>query len=452
MLTKASPDKKRLADLIALMVTLDGAKPPSESGEDVKEKLLELANTWHIRAFLAENEIRQQPPNKSRLLHPSSFLDPTIDVLSARLKQMCRGVGGDFNASLKFQVSDKSFAKVFAEHDEREYSIEIGVGLIVQLFLGAITLSQPGSKTSSEFPNPYQSKFGDGAIDVLDSQAPLLQAMKVSAFRDLLPTENWRRLLAYEIFSKAIEFTLLHEFGHATRGHLEFLSKYGVPTERSEDGGKPVSISLLTHQLLEAQADDTASTIIVAKWKNLSQAHSFSNGPLMLGRYGFCVTCPEHAQLVHAYAVALLFFVLDAKDRGAELVQGRSKAKEPSYPAPAYRFWRFHKWQEIMGVAPVSWLTCIQRVRDDLAADHFPHAASIFDEQLVLDDIQAYDQKLLEHSKTDEEGHSLMTHETVYSQMFKPQKPMAPPRFWGEARPTFAKVCRYFTKIFRRKR
>ena len=34
--------------------------------------------------------------------------------------------------------------------------------------------------------------------------------------------------------------------------------------------------------------------------------------------------------------------------------------------------------------------------------------------------------------------------------MIKPQKPMAPPRLWGEAGPTLANVVsRYFTKVFR---
>ena len=112
---------------------------------------------------------------------------------------MCRRIGGDFKASLKLQLNEKLYARVFAEYN-REYSIEIGADLIVQLFLGAITLSQPGSKVSLVFPNPYQPKYRDHAIEVLDSQAPLLQAMKVSAFRDLLPIENWRRLLAYVYF------------------------------------------------------------------------------------------------------------------------------------------------------------------------------------------------------------------------------------------------------------
>src|SRR5262249_24134807 len=138
----------------------------------------------------------------------------------------------------------------------------------------------------------------------------------------------------------------------------------------------------LTHQLLEAQADDSASAFLVAKWRHLSREHSFRDGPLMLNRYGFCVTKSEHAHLIHAYAGALLFFVIDAVDRGATLVGNTSNPRVPTYPTPAYRSWRFHRWQDSMGVAPASWLTCIERVRDDLAADRFPHASSIFAEQL----------------------------------------------------------------------
>ncbi|MCB1955054.1 MAG: hypothetical protein KDG55_05225 [Rhodocyclaceae bacterium] len=447
MLTIARSDSRRLAELLALMVTVDSAKPTSAAGEDVKAKLLELSNAWHVRAFLSQNAILKEPPTNSRLLGAGSFLDPVNDVLSRRLEQMTRGVGGDFRTSLSLRMTDEFFAQVQWVNG-REYSIDIGLKLIVQLFLGAITLSQPGAKSSSTLPDPYDPKYGHGAHLVYDSQAPLLQALNASAFKLLLPEEDWRRLLAFELFSKAIEFALLHEFGHATRGHLEFLAKRGAPRVRSESGDRPDSISPLTHQLLEAQADDTASLFMVAKWKHLSQQHSFSEGPLMLGRYGFCVTRPEHAQLIHAYAVALLFIVIDAEDRKAVLVGNMSNTegnpRSPTYPTPAYRSWRFDRWQHSMGVAPAPWLSCIEHVRDDLQADRFPHATSIFDRQMNLKDLQNYDQSLIEHSRHDAEGRALMAHEGEYAKLFAPQRPMMPPRFWGEAKPSLLQTFKEF--------
>lgn len=448
MLTNARGDHKYLAELMALMVTCDWAKPRSESGEDVKAKLIELSNAWHVRSFLAQNTILQEPPTNSRLLGTGSFLAPLNDVLSSRLQQMSRAIGSDFRVSLALRMQDNFFARVCGLND-REYLIEVGLKLIVQLFLGAITLSQPGSKSSSTLPNPYQHHYGNSAASVFDSQAPLLQALKVSAFKHLLPEEDWRRLLAYELFSKAVEFALLHEFGHASRGHLEFLATYGMPCERSEDGGQPGSISPLTHQLLEAQADDSASFFMAAKWKLLSIEHSYRDGPLMLSRYGFCVTQPKHAHLIHAYAVALLFIVIDAVDRGAKLVGNGGNLRTPTYPTPAYRFWRFHRWQDSMGVAPASWLTCVENVRDDLGADRFPHASSIFAEQLDSAKLRTFDQLLIDHSRADEEGRALMMHETAYAQMTRPQKPMPLPRFWGEAKPSMIEALKRFINKYR---
>lgn len=448
MLTIARSDGRRLAELLALMVTVDSAKPQSEAGEDVKARLLELSNAWHVRAFLSQNAILQEPPTNSRLLGAGSFLDPVNDVLSRRLEQMTRGVGGDFRASLVLRMTDDLFARVQWVNG-REYFIEIGLKLIVQLFLGAITLSQPGAKSSSTLPNPYNPKYGHGAVSAYESQAPLLQALNASAFKLLLPEEDWRKLLAFELFSKAIEFALLHEFGHASRGHLEFLAKRGAPRVRPEAGDRPDSISPLTNQLLEAQADDTASFFMVAKWKQLSHQHTFPEGPLMLGRYGFCVTRPEHAQLIHAYAVALLFIVIDAEDRRAVLVGNTSNPKDnprsPTYPTPAYRSWRFHRWQHAMGVAPAPWVSCIEHVRDDLQADCFPHATSIFDRQMNLQEIQSFDQSLIEHSRHDAEGQALMVHEREYARLADPQPPTAPPRLWGEARPSLLQT---FKQLF----
>jgi hypothetical protein len=433
MLTTARVDRKRLAELLAFMVTCDWAKPQSDSAEDVQTRLLELSNAWHVRAFLAQNDIIQEPPANSRRLRAGSFLDPLADVMSTRLQQMTSAIGGNFRASLMLRMTDDLFARVYSV-TERDYSIEIGLRLIVQLFLGAITLSQPGSQLSSTLPNPYEPQHGDGAASVYESQAPLLQALKASAFEFLLPRDGWRRLLAYELFSKAVEFAILHEFGHAIRGHLEFLTKHGMPAERSEDGSQPSAISPLTHQLLEAQADDSASAFLVAKWRHLSREHSFRDGPLMLSRFGFCVVKPEHAQLILTYAVALLFFVIDAEDRGATLIGGTSNPRAPTYPTPAYRSWRFHRWQESVGVAPAPWLTCIKSVRDDLAADRFPHASSIFAEQLVPAQMVAFDQLLIEHSRLDQEGCALLKHEAAYAQMVRPQQPMPITPFWGETK------------------
>jgi hypothetical protein len=165
MLTNARVDTRVLAELYALMFTFDWAKPTSESGDDIKAKLIELSNSWHIRAFLAQHKILQEPPTGSRLLKAGSFLDPLEDTLSKRLKQMNAGVGGDFFASLVFQMDNSLFARVYAL-DKRAYSIEIGLVLMVQLFLGAITLSQPGSESSSHFPNPFQCHYGEGAASV----------------------------------------------------------------------------------------------------------------------------------------------------------------------------------------------------------------------------------------------------------------------------------------------
>nr|WP_315428131.1 hypothetical protein [uncultured Albidiferax sp.] len=437
MLTVARGDPKHLAELLALMVTIDSAKPQSDTSEDVKAKLFELSNAWHVRAFLAQNAILREPPTNSQVLRAGSFLDPVNDVLSKRLEQMTRGVGGDFRTSLALRLDGNSFAQV-QWLQSREYSIEIGLKLIVQLFLGATTLSQSGSKSSSTLPNPYEPKYGRGAASVYESQAPLLQALNASPFKVLLPEENWRRLLAFELFSKAIEFALLHELGHVTRGHLEFLAERGAPTVRSEAGDRPDSISPLTHQLLEAQADDTASISMITKWKQLSGQHVFQEGPLMLGRYGFCVTRPEHAQLINAYAVALLFMVIDAEDRRAILVENVSRpngiSRSPTYPTPAYRTWRFHQWQHSMSVAPAPWLSCLESVRDDLEADRFPHATSIFDGQTNLQELQAFDKSLIEHSRNNDEGRALMDHECKYAQLVNPQRPMTPPGFWGEAR------------------
>ncbi len=162
MLTNASLDTELLAKLLSLMVTFDWAKPTSESGDDVKAKLIELGNSWNVRAFLAQNEIMQEPPGGSRLLRAGSFLYPLEDLLSNRLKQFNASVGGDFIASLVFSINEESFARVYAI-DRRVYSIVIGLPLMVHLFLGAITLSQPGSESSSDLPNPYQRHYGDGA-------------------------------------------------------------------------------------------------------------------------------------------------------------------------------------------------------------------------------------------------------------------------------------------------
>jgi hypothetical protein len=446
MLTIARGDRRRLAELLALMVSVASAKPQSEAGEEVKAKLLELNNAWHVRAFLSQNAILQEPPTNSRILGAGSFLVPVHDVLSRRLEQISRGVGGDFRASLVLRMTDDLLAQVQWVNG-REYSIEIGLKLIVQLFLGAITLSQPRAKSSSTLPNPYDSKYGHGAVSAYESQAPLLQALNASAFKLLLPEEDWRRLLAFELFSKAMEFALLHEFGHASRGHLDFLAKCGAPRVRPEAGDRPNSISPLTHQLLEAQADDTASWFMVAKWEHLSQQHAFPEGPLRLDPYGFCVTRPEHAQLIQAYAVALMFIVIDAEDRRAVLVGNASDPKgnprSPTYPTPAYRSWRFNRWQHFMGVAPAPWLSCIQHVRDDLEADRFPHATSIFDGQMNLQELQAFDQSLIQHSHHDDEGRALMAYEGDYARLADPQRPMTLPRFWGEARPSLLETFKH---------
>ncbi len=451
MLTAAHYDERYLAEILALSVCLDWAKLNVDFAENVDLKLRDLSRKWHVRAFVAEAEIRQKAPRGSRNLHAASFIDPIRSVLSARLKQMSLGIGGDFQISLEFETNSRLFARVSGTYD-RDYRISVGLSLIVPLFLGAITLSQPGSNASAHLPNPYQSKFGDGAAEVYNAQAPLLQALEVSAFRHLLPQDNWRRLLAYEVFAKAIEFALLHEFGHAIRGHLEFLTKYGMPADRIEDNGLPEGISPLTHQLLEAQADDTASMILVRKWKNLSASHPFDDGPLMLSRYGFCVTRPDHAHLIHAYAVTLLFFVLDAADRGAKLIGGAGDARARSHPTPAYRVWRFHKWMDYWAVSPQSWLTCIEHVRDDLAEDGFPHADSIFCEQLVLENLVSYDSALAAHAKADAQGRVLMKHEAAFASMIRPDKSMGPPTFWGEKKVSLIeRTTRLFARNFGRK-
>lgn len=451
MLTNARVDSRILAKLMALMVTCDQAKPASESGDDVKARLLDLSNEWNVRAFLAQYDILQEPPTRSQLLRAGSFLDPLEDIMSKRLRQISEAVGGDFSASLTFRMNDESFASVSAV-DRRAYAIDIGLRLLVQLFLGAITLSQPGSESSSCLLNPYRPQHGDAGASVYASQSPLLQALEASAFKFLLPEEAWRRLLAYELFSKAAEYALLHEFGHASRGHIEFLTNYGLSAERSEEGGLIGPIAPLTHQLLEAQADDSASWHMVAKWKHLAGTHRFQDGPLMLNRYGFCVTRPEDAHLVIAYAFALLFFILDAEDRGAPLVVGRGDARTPLYPTPAYRSWRALVWQASMGVAPAPWRTCIERVRNDLAADRFPHASSIFGGQLSRAELEAYDQLLIDHSRVHEQGRALMTHEAAYGQMAEPQRPLPEGRFWGETRPSLLwTIERLVTQILRSK-
>jgi hypothetical protein len=434
MLTNARLDSERLAQLMATMVTFDWAKPVSQSGDDVKRRVVRLDREWHVRAWIAQQNILREPPSASSVLGAGSFMEPARDVLAAHIRQIGAAAGNDFHASLSFRMEDGMFAKVHGL-GENHYAIEIGLALLVQLFQGAITLSQPGSKSSADLPDPYTSKYGKEAAGLFDSQAPLLQALGLSAFRHLLPEEPWRRLLAYELFSQALEFICQHELGHARRGHLEFLQRYGLPSERTEDGSTDAAMLPLTHQLLESQADDHASSFIVAKWRYLAETHSFHEGPLMLSRYGFCVTSPQHAHLVLGYAVTLLFFILDAVDRRAQLVGAPLEPKKRLYPSAAYRSWRFLRWQRHFGVQAARWLETIGQVRDDLAADRFPHAEAIFAEDLDESALEAYDKSLGAHAEQGE-GRELLDHERAHGSAERPQAPLLPPRFWGERKPS----------------
>lgn len=435
--TFARWENRRLAELLT-RTALDASRSArGESDDDAGARLLELTEAWHFRALIAQNAILREPPKSSSVIRAGSFLDPCIDELSTRLEFMTRGVGGRFRAEFDFRMDDDFFAQV-RWLNTREYSIEIGLKLVVQLFLGAISLAQPGSKTSAVFPDPFQPKYGPGAADVFESQKPLLQVLSGSAFEPFLPEENWRRLLAYELFSKGMEFALRHEFGHAVRGHLEFLAEHGAPAVRTESGDHSNSISPLTSQLLEVQADDTASIPMIAKWGRLSHEHDYSAGPRMLGRFGFSITQPEHAHLILGYAVALLFFVIDAEDRGAMLVGGacdkNENARDPSYPSPGYRLWRFDQFQRSGSVDSVALFSILECVRDDLHADHFPHANSSFEGQLNIEDIHVYNQSLIRHCRETDEGRALMRHEVEYGKLFRSSRlPTRLPRFWGEA-------------------
>jgi hypothetical protein len=409
--------------------------------------LVQLDQEWHVRAFLAQQSILREPPNASSVLGAGSFMEPARDILAARILQIGAAAGNDFHASLAFRMEESMFARVVAL-GENEYSIEIGLALLVQLFQGAITLSQPGSMSSADLLDPYTSKYGKEAAGVFDSQAPLLHALGLSAFRHLLPEEPWRRLLAYELFSQALEFICQHELGHARRGHLEFIQRYGLPSERTEDGSSDGSMLPVTHQLLESQADDHASSFIVARWRHLAQTHSFDEGPLMLSRYGFCVTCPQHAHLVLGYAVTLLFFVLDAADRRAQLMGAELEARTRLYPSAAYRSWRFLRWQRYFGVQAAPWLVTIGRVRDDVAADRFPHADAIFAEDLDEYVLDSYDKSLAAHSEADGEGQALMAHERANGRAERPQAPLSPPHLWGERKPSIRERLKKLTSRY----
>jgi hypothetical protein len=431
VLTNGRVDNERLAKLIALLAVLDVDQPEIDSSGDVKSRLLEFERLWHVRAFLAENEILACPPNKSLRVHRSTFLDPIEDIFSQRLDIFNANQGPPFRSAVKLKMDRKLFAQVFPTGDEG-YQIEIGLRLIVQLFLGAITLSQSGSKASLSLTNPYSLNNGAYTSEFLQSQEPVLQALAASAFRHLLPPEPWRMLLAYEIFSKALEFALLHEFAHAVRGHLKFLVARGLPGSRAAENGVIGGILPLTHQLLESQADDHAALFITYKWKRLTSQHAFEKHPLPLSRYGFCVSNAADAHRIHSYAFTLLFFVLDAGGRGAKISGISNVPTVPLYPSAAYRAWRALAWQKKAGVAWGSWLDCVEIVRSDLAEDGFPDANTIFRDELSQGRIEEQDRLLQDHSEKNEEALALFALEIAMAKSAKPQGMPTLRPVWGE--------------------
>lgn len=344
---------------------------------------------------------------KHELSHRSMwFLRPLHDDLKRQLVANTARLPSGVSVELKWDHTSV-YAAYVERTEECRCVVHITTGLVCALLLASAAVARRGATTAAAFEETYPEVAWHELVDnprlrhqhnyYWRNQQSVTLALRDSPLGSALPTERWRRLLAYELTSQALHFSMLHELGHVWKSHLDWVEGSDSPARHDELSPADEAAEVLTYQLMESEADDFAATLTAAKWAKVNQVHAYSpTTPMHMGAHGLHLYSAADLFYVQECAVCILFVVIDAMRVGS--LPKSAPQDGAFYPAPAYRAYRsLNLFVEQKALSRNNYFERITALAQDLQKAAFPtNERSGAESEDVL---RQYDERLMEHSR-----------------------------------------------------
>jgi hypothetical protein len=315
--------------------------------------------------------------------------------LRARLKYCSFALRPPNKTSLKFRYDYPIYAEL-AWRGAQRYRIEINIGLVTALVLGAFALVDDSSGCLGEMAIEDRDRLRPHQLEFMKMWEPLLRAYRLSPFRDYLPKTDWQIALAHTIAARSLDFILYHEFSHLARGHISFLLGR---TKQTEGARGETRIPPRLEQLIESRADDGAAYWLSLKWRKLITEHDFLASPFVLGTGGYTFFHPEHAFKALLCSTALVFLVIEAFSRERDDDKNDQTELWPTrrYPPASYRLWRSVGLSKFDALAKLPWSSCLDQIVQSLTAHGLEESRLRTSYNSQEDNFRKYDGTLSAH-------------------------------------------------------
>jgi hypothetical protein len=353
-----------MAGVISFLMLTNRRKGIDSADAITAEKIMAAAASGKMQAAVAFMRIAHDPSTSKHFLQAiESDMRVRLDFCTAALRKPRK-----VTFSLAYDSCIYAEVSSFGAGD---FEVTINVGLVIACLFGGLALVDETTGCLSSMAITEERRAYNNFKGCEDTWLPLIDAYRESPFSHILPKEPWRIILAHSIACRSLDFVLYHEVHHILAGHLEFIRRWenaGTLSEGSSDrGGVPFEIS----QLMESQADDGATRRISRRWRILTEQHDFSEGPLLLGPFGF--TFFETSDIFRAliYSMCLIFVIMEeatAETDELARITGKELLEKQKYPSVDYRLWRALQLSGIDKEAGLSWSKALDDVRQCLVA------------------------------------------------------------------------------------